>query len=85
MEHLVQFRMRDARGLAADRGRTSDGGVIERVAKRVATDHSSRADDDQPLLGSSRRHDSARSSTQSTYSSRSENSHVASVFTNVSR
>ncbi len=41
-------------------------------------------DDDQPPLALGRGHDSARSSTQSTYSSRSENSHAPSLFTNVS-
>ncbi len=41
-------------------------------------------DDDQPPLALGRGHDSARSSTQSTYSRRSENSHAPSVFTNVS-
>jgi hypothetical protein len=41
-------------------------------------------DDDQPPLAPGRGHDSARSSTQSTYSRRSENSHAPSVFTNVS-
>ena len=58
MEHLFQFRVREACGLTADRGRTFDAGVIQRIAKRVATDHSSRTDDDQPLLGLSRGHDS---------------------------
>jgi len=46
MENLFQFRVREVRGLTADRGRTSDGGVIERIAKRVATNHSGRTDDD---------------------------------------
>jgi hypothetical protein len=76
--------MREARRLAADRGHTSDCGVIERVAQCEAADHSGRTDDDQPPLGTGRSHDSERSSTQSTYSRRSENSHAPSVFTNVS-
>ena len=76
--------MREACGLTADRGHTADGGVIERIAKRVAADHSGRADDDQSFLGLAHSHDSGRSSTQSTYSRRSENSHAPSVFTNVS-
>ena len=61
----------------------SDGGVTERVAEGLATDHSGRPDYDQSLLGHG--HASARSSTQSTYNRRSENSHVPSIFTNVSR
>jgi len=69
---------------SADRGRIADGGVIERLAKRVATDHTGRPDDDQSLLVFSYGHDSGRSSTQSTYNRRSENSHAPSVFTNVS-
>jgi hypothetical protein len=70
--------MREARGLTADRGRNSHGGVIERVAKRLATDHSGRTDDDQPLLVLGHGHESTRSSTQSTYDKRSENSHAQS-------
>ena len=84
MENLFQFRVREARGLTADRGRTSDGGVIERITKRVAT-YYCRTDNDQPLLVLSHGHASARSSTQSTYNRRSENSHAPFVFTNMSR
>ena len=85
MEHLFQFRVREACGLTADRGRTFDAGVIQRIAKRVATDHSSRPDDNQLFVVVGHSHASARSSTQSTYNRRSENSHAPSVFTNVSR
>ena len=84
---LVQTRVIRIRGRSSIPSRACCGkpGVdknIERVAKRLATDHSSRTDDDHPLLGHG--HANARSSTQSTYNRRSENSHAPSAFTNVS-
>ena len=84
MEHLVQFRMRDARRLAADRGHTVDGSTVERVPNCVPSDHARGADDDEPLPRVGGCHDNRRSSIQSTYSKRSENSHAPSALTNVS-
>jgi hypothetical protein len=60
MENLFQLRVPDAELSAPDGRHSSDGGVIEGVAKGVSTDHSRRAHDDQAL-----RH-RARSSIQST-------------------
>ena len=87
MENLFQFRVHEARGLAADRGRNAHGGVIERVAKRVSTDHSGCANDDKALWGSywNSHHDNGRSSIQSTFSRRSEKSQASAIFANVSR
>jgi hypothetical protein len=59
MEHFVQFRVGESRRRTADRGRSANCGMVERTAKRVSADHSSRADDDQPLLRLGRGHDSA--------------------------
>ena len=84
MEHLDQFRVREARRLAADRGHRPHGRMIERIAKRVAANHAGRTNDDQSLRVVGHGHDSARSSTQSTYNRRFENSHAPPVFTNVS-
>jgi hypothetical protein len=84
MEHLCQFRMGHACRLAAERSHTADGGIIERVPKRVSSDHARGADDDEPLPRVGGCHDNRRSSIQSTYSKRSENSHAPSALTNVS-
>ncbi len=76
--------MRDACRLAADRSHTADGGMIERVPKYVPSDHTRGADDDEPLPRVGGCHDNRRSSIQSTYSKRSENSHAPFALTNVS-
>ena len=40
--------------LAPDGRHTSNGGVLERISKRVSTDHSSRAHDNKVLLANRR-------------------------------
>jgi hypothetical protein len=45
MQNLFQLGVRDADLPAPDRRRMSDGGMLERTAKRVSTDHPSRAHD----------------------------------------
>ena len=79
--------MRHTERLAPDHREASDNGVLQRVAHAVPADHSGGADEDEALLAGerSRRHDNGRSSTQSTYRRRSENSHAPSIFANVSR
>src|SRR3954452_132334 len=64
--------------------RASDRGVLECVAKGVSADLLGRPHDSKglPLR---RGHDSARSSSQPTWSRRSANSHAPSVFASVSR
>src|SRR6476659_1621957 len=47
MENLVQLGMRDADLSAPDGRRTSNGGVLKRISKRVSTDHSSSTHDDK--------------------------------------
>jgi hypothetical protein len=54
MDNLIRLGMRDTDLSPPDGRRTSNGGVIERVSKRVSTDHSCRADDDKVLLASRR-------------------------------
>ena len=49
MQNLCQLGVRDAELPAPDRRHTSDGGVIERVAKGVSADHSGRAHDYKAL------------------------------------
>src|SRR6266478_7492519 len=50
MRNLCQLGMRNAELPAPDRHHTSDGGVLERVAKGVSADHSCRANDHKALL-----------------------------------
>jgi len=52
MENLFQLGMRDTDLSAPDGRRTSNGGVLKGVSKRVTTDHSSRAHDNEVLLAS---------------------------------
>jgi hypothetical protein len=86
MQNLCQLGVREAKLPAADSRHTSNGGVVERVAKGVSADHSRRADDYKTFLARRRNvYDSVRSSSQSTSSRRSANSHSPSVFTNVSK
>src|SRR5580693_9855673 len=50
MQNFMQLGVRDAEFPAPDRRRGSDGGVFERIAQSVSTNHSSRAHDYQALL-----------------------------------
>src|ERR1700747_2626123 len=50
MHNFMQLGVRDAEFPAPNRRRASDGGVFERIAKSVSTNHSSRAHDYQALL-----------------------------------
>src|SRR4029077_10359608 len=52
MENLFQLGMRDTDLSAPDGRRTSTGGVLKGGSKRVTTDHSSRAHDNEVLLAS---------------------------------
>src|SRR5579859_2248308 len=50
MQDLVQLGVRNAIRSAADRRHTSNGRLVERVAKGIATHHPCRADDYKPFL-----------------------------------
>jgi hypothetical protein len=67
MENFFQLGVQDPKLPAPDHRRTCHGGMIERVAKGVFTDHSRRAHDYNAFLARRRNtHDSVRSSIQST-------------------
>ena len=67
MENIFQLGVRDSKLPAPDHRRTRQGGMIERVAKGVSTDHSRRAHDYNAFLARRRNtHDNVRSSIQST-------------------
>jgi hypothetical protein len=67
MDNFFQLGVREAKSPAADRRHTSNGGVVQRIAKGVAADHPRRADDYKTFLGRRRSvHDSSRWSSQST-------------------
>ena len=86
VQNLLQFGVRDAKHPPSDCCHKSDSGMTERVAEGMAADHSSRPNYDKSCLVRRRKiHDSTRSSSQSTYSRRSANSHVPSIFAKVSR
>src|SRR5579863_3989495 len=50
MYDLLQFRVRDAELPAPYRSHTGDGGVLEREAQGVSTDHACRTHDGDPYL-----------------------------------
>jgi hypothetical protein len=54
MQNLSQLGVRDAELPAADSGHTADGRMVKCVTKSVATDHSTPADDYNPLLADRR-------------------------------
>jgi hypothetical protein len=56
MQKLFQLGMRDTELSAPHRNHTSDGGVIECIAKSVSADHSSRANNDKMYLTRRRLH-----------------------------
>lgn len=62
VEYLRELEVRDATIPARDGRHSSDGRIVEGVAKSVSTHHTGRAHDDHAF----RRHASARSSIQST-------------------
>src|SRR5258708_32333053 len=55
MQDLAQLGVRNAIRSAADRRHTSNGRLVERVAKGIATHHSCRADDYKPFLSNRRK------------------------------
>jgi hypothetical protein len=67
MQNSFQFGMRYAKLPAADRRHTYNGGVVRRIAKRVAADHSGCSHDDKTFVARRRNvQDSSRCSSQST-------------------
>src|SRR6476659_8062467 len=50
MQNLRQLGMRNVEPPAPNNCDPPDGRLLPRIAKRISTDHSSRADDDQSLL-----------------------------------
>jgi hypothetical protein len=50
MHNFMQLAVRDAEFPAPNRRRASNGGLFERIAKSVSTNHSGRAHDYQALL-----------------------------------
>jgi hypothetical protein len=67
MQDIFQLGVRDAELPPPDRRHSSDSGVVKRIAKGAAADHSRRADDNKTCLAWwPRVHDRARCSSQST-------------------
>ena len=67
MDNLIQLGMRDTDLSPPDGRHTSNGGMVQRIAKSVAADHSGRTHDYQTFLARRRNvHDSSRCSSQST-------------------
>jgi len=69
------------RPFCADGRHASNDGVLERISKRISTDHSCRGHDNNVLLASRRNVYLVRSSDRSAWNRRSANSHEPTIFT----